>query len=155
VQLGKERGGWYMPSWLEPLVVRRPETRSTTRLLPEFQDLAVGDAVPDYGPGEPIFVVEELRAPEVLVYLTMRQRSTGWRWPAESESLPDDVLALSWALVLSDLGGSRTRLHVRLRGRRGAGLRLMRVAGPAIGLVDYLTIVAMFAGLKERLRPPG
>jgi hypothetical protein len=151
VQLGKRRGGWYMPAWLEPLIVRRPETKSATQIVQEFQRLAVGEAIPDYGPGDPIFKVMEIDPPEALVYLTIRQRSRNWTWPEPDDPLPGDALALSWALVLEDLGGSRSRLHVRLRGGRGRRGRFMWLVGPVFGVIDYVTIVVMFAGLKERL----
>jgi hypothetical protein len=62
-----------------------------------------------------------------------------------------NVFMFSWALVLDDLEGGRSRLQIRLRaagGRRGPAV-LLRLAG---GLIDYLTVAALFAGLDERLR---
>ena len=53
VQLGKERAGWYLPGWLERAV---PRGRRSLRFLDsDFQELAPGDEVPDWGPGEPRF----------------------------------------------------------------------------------------------------
>src|SRR3954452_16755071 len=72
VQLGKERGGWYMPSWLEPLIVRRPETKAATGIVPELQHVGVGDEIPDYGPGEPVFRAERVDPPHALVYSSLR-----------------------------------------------------------------------------------
>jgi hypothetical protein len=150
VQLGRERGGWYMPSWLEPLIVRRPEKKAATRIIPEFQDLAVRDDVADYGPGKPVFRVVYLDPPHVLVYLTMREPSRDWRWPEGEPS--EDALVLSWALVLDSVGSSRSRLHLRLRATRETWRRRAPLVEPLFGLIDYLTIAAMIAGLRERLR---
>ncbi len=46
VQLGKDRGGWYMPAWVERLIWN-PDKRGAHTLLPELQKLAVGDHVPE------------------------------------------------------------------------------------------------------------
>ena len=48
VQIGYQRGGLYSYDWLDRLFgfLDRP---STTRILPEFQQLAVGDKIP-WGP---------------------------------------------------------------------------------------------------------
>ncbi|MGO8685212.1 MAG: hypothetical protein ACLQUT_11625 [Thermoleophilia bacterium] len=52
--------------------------------------------------------------------------------------------------MLDDLDGGRSRLQIRLRAtgrRRGPAVLLLRLAG---GLIDYLTVAALFAGLDER-----
>ena len=59
---------------------------------------------------------------------------------------------MSWALVLRPLSGDRSRLHLRLR---LAGVRHRRLAGTAGGFVDWLTIVLLGAGLRERVGTPG
>jgi hypothetical protein len=150
VQLGKERGGWYMPSWLEPLIVRRPETKAATAIEPEHQDLAEGDEVPDYGPGEPVFRVAHLEEPHALVYSSLRDPSDRWRWPEDDDPLPPGVFAFSWALVLDAAEGGRTRLHVRFRYTRNNTSHLTWLLGPLMGVVDYATIAVLFAGLRER-----
>lgn len=62
-----------------------------------------------------------------------------------------NVFTFSWALVLDNLDGGRSRLQIRLRAAAGhrAPAVLLRLAG---GLIDYLTVAALFAGLDERLR---
>jgi hypothetical protein len=149
VQLGKERAWWYLPASVERFVSNR-DKRGARRILPELQGLAVGDRVPDWGPGTPLFEVATLDPPHALVYLSVRQRSRGWTWPEPTEPVPADALALSWALVLDDFGEGRSRLHIRLRAasREGSISPWLSVLG---GLVDYVTIVVLFAGLRERL----
>ena len=83
-------------------------------------------------------------APHALVWFSLRDRSAGHGWPAGD---PDgaDVLAISWTLALRPVDGS-TRLHHRLRVR--AKHRALVEIG---GVFDMLTVVGMFAGLRERV----
>ena len=77
VQIGYQRGGLYSYDWLDRLFgfLDRP---SATRILPEFQQLAVGDRIPmGQGPSWPVAVVEPLHA------LVLDMRNTGgldWVW---------------------------------------------------------------------------
>jgi hypothetical protein len=125
VQLGKSRGGWYWPRSVERLLPRR--ARGLRHLDPSFA-LAVGDVVPDYGP-DGSFTVERVEAPHVLVYSSVRKRTT-----------------FSWALLLTDLPDDRCRLHLRLRVSEAG--RVMQVLGDWF---DHATVAAMFAGLRERV----
>jgi hypothetical protein len=89
VQLGKERAGWYLPGWLERAVPRG--RRSLRYLEADFQQLATGDEVPDWGPGEPRFRAMIVDPPRALVYLTARDREDGHRWPEPGLPYPDSV----------------------------------------------------------------
>jgi hypothetical protein len=152
VQLGKGRASWYMPRGLERLIVWPARKRSATRIVESLQSLAPGDLVADWGPGDPSFKVVTLDAPRALVYLSLRDRNRNWSWPPD-EGGSADVLAFSWALILDELDGERSRLQIRLRGRSGRQHgRLRALLMPLGGLFDYLTIVVMFAGLKQRVR---
>jgi hypothetical protein len=77
VQIGYKRGGLYSYDWLDRLFgyLDRP---SATRILPEFQQLAVGDTIPvGQGPSWPVAVVEPCRA------LVLDMRNMGgldWVW---------------------------------------------------------------------------
>ena len=62
VQIGYQRGGLYSYDWLDRLFgyLDRP---SATRIVPEFQNLAVGDRIPlGRGPSWPVAVLEPNRA---------------------------------------------------------------------------------------------
>jgi hypothetical protein len=77
VQIGYQRGGLYSYDWLDRLFgyLDRP---SATRILPEFQNLAVGDTIPmGQGPSWPVAVVEPQRA---LVLDMRNMAGLDWVW---------------------------------------------------------------------------
>ncbi len=138
VQLGKQRGGWYLPAWLETVV---PADRRALRAVdPALQGLAPGDVIPDWGGPDATFEVVTVDPPRALVHRSERPR------PGR------EPLVLSWALVLSPLPGHRSRLHLRLRINR-VGRRAPALVAAMARLVDGATVVPMFAGLGERLTP--
>ena len=150
VQLGKDRGGWYVPAWLERFT-GRTQLSGIHRIEDQFQRLATGDFVPDYGPGTPLFKVITFEPTRCLVYLSIRQPSANWTWPQPEIPSPTNVLALSWMLLLEETVPGQSRFYIRLRGKRQgqrASLGLFLIAG----WIDYLTIALLFAGLKQRLR---
>jgi hypothetical protein len=77
VQMGYQRGGLYSYDWLDRLFgfLDRP---SATRILPEFQHLAVGDAIPlPRGRRWPVAVIEHHRA---LVLDMRNMDGFDWVW---------------------------------------------------------------------------
>lgn len=138
LQLGKARGGWYLPRWLEESVIP-PKGRGLRTIDPALTDLAPGDRVPDWGQGDPEFEVVTVDPPHALVYRSERAR--------KDES---DPLVLSWALVLTDLGAGHPRLHIRLRINR-LGRRFPGLFGTVGRTFDQLTVWLLFAGLSERM----
>ena len=98
VQIGYHRGGLYSYDWLDRLFgyLDRP---SATRILPEYQNLAVGDHIPiGRGPSWPVAVVEPNRA----LVLDMRNMG-GLDWV--------------WQFGLYPVDDTRTRLISRSRVR--------------------------------------
>ena len=77
LQMGYQRGGLYSYDWLDRLFgfLDRP---SATRILPEFQHLAVGDTIPlGQGPGWPVATIE----PRHALVLDMRNMGgIDWVW---------------------------------------------------------------------------
>lgn len=131
VQLGKRRAGWYLPRSVERLVpVGR---RALRRVDPALQGLAVGDVIPDWGGADATFEVAVLEPPSALVHVSTRGR-----------------VRLSWAIVLTGTDGV-TRVHLRLR---LGGVRRERLARVGGGLFDWLTILGLAAGLRERVAGP-
>ena len=128
VQLGKQRAGWYLPRSVERLI---PAKRRAVRTIdPRWQELTVGDVIPDYGGRDETFTVAELDPPHTLVYRSRRGRT--------------DV---SWSITLRpDSDGARVHLRLRL-----APVRHTRIAEYVGGAFDLLTIAGMAAGLRERL----
>lgn len=139
LQLGKRRAGWYFPRRVEALLPHR----GLRHLDPSLQQIAVGDDIPDWGPGDPVFRAAVVDPARALVWHSLRDRANGHRWPVDPSS--QRVLALSWALVLRPVPEG-TRVHIRLR---------LRVKHPALaklgGLFDWLTVVLLFRGLRERV----
>lgn len=130
VQLGKARAGWYLPRLVDRWVPR--DRRAYRTIEPGLQELAAGDVIPDWGGRDATFTVAELTPPGALVHTSTRGR-----------------VRLSWAISLRGGAGGTTRVHLRLR---LGGVRRVRVARVAGGFVDWLTIVGLAAGLRERLR---
>ncbi len=128
VQLGKRRAGWYLPRAVERVIP--PSRRAAREVLPRWQDLAVGDVIPDYGGADETFEVVEIEPGRHLLYRSRRGRT--------------DV---SWAITLTP-SPEGTRVHLRLR---LAPVRRVRLAESVGGLFDALTIAGMAAGLRERL----
>jgi hypothetical protein len=129
VQIGYQRGGLYSYDWLDRLFgyLDRP---SATRILPEFQNLAVGDVIPlGRGPSWPVGVIEPNRA----LVLDMRNVG-GFDWV--------------WQFGLYPIDDKRTQLVSRSRVRtRTAWARL---ATYAIEPAGFLMTRRMLRGLKHR-----
>jgi hypothetical protein len=129
VQLGKRRAGWYLPRTAERLLPRR--RRAARWIEPRWQGLATGDVVPDYGGRDATFTVSGLRPAELLVF-TSRRGPTGVSWVIGLHPVPD---------------GTRVWLRLRL-----GPVRHRALARHLGGLFDELTIAALAAGLRDRLR---
>jgi len=139
VQLGKQRAGWYLPRAVERALP--PSRRAARSIEQRWQQLRVGDVIPDYGGRHETFTVAEIDPPRTLVYLSRRGRTV-----------------VSWSITLHPAppaaGGQRTRVRLRLRLAPVRHPLLARTAGE---LLDLLTIAGMAAGLRERLdvrQPP-
>jgi hypothetical protein len=129
VQIGYQRGGLYSYDWLDRLFgyLDRP---SATRILPEFQHLAVGDEIPlGRGPSWPVAVVE----PRHALVLDMRNMG-GFDWV--------------WQFGLYAVDENRTRLVSRSRVRpQTVWARLFTYAIEPAG---FLMTRRMLLGLKAR-----
>jgi hypothetical protein len=102
VQIGYQRGGLYGYDWLDRLFgyLDRP---SATRVLPEFQRLAVGDAIP---------LVE----------------AHAGRWPSLSPIAPSCWICRTWAALIGCGSSVCTRLT-----RRGLNLSRAAASVPCSG----------------------
>ena len=131
VQLGKRRGGWYLRKRIENFM---PSSwRATREIVPTWQNLHVGDRIPDYGGRHDYLEVVVIEAPNALIYRTERFGTK-----------------FTWALLLSP-DGSGSKLHLRFRGNiQSVGWR--RTALIAAGdWLDWITTAPMLAGLAERV----
>lgn len=129
MQMGDQRGGLYSSDWLDRLFgyLDRP---SADRILPEFQQLAVGDEIPiGRGQGFPVTAVEPHRA------LVLSGTGDGFAW--------------LWEFGLYPLDDRRTRLVSRNRvrvPRSVAAWLFMRVIEPSA----FLMTRRMLLGVKGR-----
>jgi hypothetical protein len=129
VQIGYQRGGLYSYDWLDRLFgyLDRP---SATRILPEFQHLAVGDTIPlGRGPSWPVAVIEPNRA----LVLDMRNLG-GFDWV--------------WQFGLYPIDENHTQLVSRSRVRTQT--TWARLATYAIEPAGFLMTRRMLLGLKQR-----
>ena len=134
VQIGYQRGGLYSYDWLDRLFgyLDRP---SATRILPEFQNLAVGDQIPlGRGPSWPVAVVEPNRA------LVLDMRNMGaFDWV--------------WQFGVYVVDEKRTRLVSRSRVRtQSVWARLVTYAIEPAG---FLMTRRMLLGVKQRAEALG
>lgn len=135
VQIGYQRGGLYSYDWLDRLFgfLDRP---SATRILPEFQQLAVGDKIAWRPAGTfservelTVAVLEPLRA------LALSYQGFGMEWV--------------WQFGLYPLDSQRTRLVTRGTERvprTAAGWLGMRIMEPAA----FIMTVRMLLNVKKR-----
>ncbi|MBJ7454289.1 MAG: hypothetical protein JHC71_19700 [Blastococcus sp.] len=139
-QLGQGRGGFYSYDGLENLF--RCDIHSADRVLPEYQDLAVGDVVRLAPGAAPSFRVHAVRPPHALVLV-----SDG---PAGEEPVAvhsaEPVVTWQWMLRPLD-GGRRTRLLVRQRLSRPRTQRLLwRLVEPVGFVMERRTL----RGIRDR-----
>jgi len=129
VQMGKGRGGLYSYDWLDRLFgyLDRP---SANQILPQFQNLAVGDVVPIGGPGG--FPVVAIQPYETLV---LGGQADGFEW--------------GWELSLVPISRQRTRLISRSRARvpRSVGSTLFMLA---LEPAAFIMTRKMLLGIQRR-----
>jgi len=112
LQMGCQRAGWY--SWD---ILDNAGVRSADHIIPELQQLAIGDVLPARPAGAEGFKVLRIVPERALVLSGL---SPAW--------------AGTWAFVLEPLGSDRTRLVTRYRAAYPPKVR-MSVMVPAIALV--------------------
>ena len=140
VQMGfpSHRAGWYTPPWLDRLTFGIKQ-RSAERIVPELQQLSVGDRVPDSDDWSAYFTVVGVEPPHALVLHSTRHVIR-----------PIRTIDFSWAFVAREATPGRTRLFIRARTNYSP-----RWAAPfvevVIGAGDYINAGAMLRGIKERV----
>lgn len=128
VQMGWGRGGWYSVDLIENL-----GRSSANRILPEYQELAVGDEVPSSP--RSAFTVHDIEAERFLV-LTYEGKSGG----------------ASWLFWLEPIDDNSTRLVERIRGHASASplAQLAALFGDAGDVVMMLTHLSNLKRRAER-----
>jgi hypothetical protein len=110
VQMGWHRAGWYTARWVDRLLFPA-NWPSANRIIPELQDVHVGDFIPD-GPPETRcgLIVEQLDPNRALVLHSTSHLPASWRRKHKA------AVDWSWVFVLRPIDdGRRTRFHFRSR----------------------------------------
>lgn len=116
VQIGQGRGGFYSYDWIENLMGL--DIHTTNQILPEHQQLKVGDLVPlsPDGFGIPVTLLE----PEQALVLRGDTRLDPDAIPGMA---PGDYFAATWAFYLESLPHNQTRLIERWKADWNPSLR--------------------------------
>jgi hypothetical protein len=142
VQIGQGRGGLYSYEGLENLAGCR--IRNVGRILPEFQDLKVGDLIRLGPEGYPCFRVWALE-PERALTLLAADPKTGQA--VDRMPKPKGFSAATWQFFLDECADGTTRLITRQRLAYSHDLALMwRLVEP----VDFVMGRKMLLGIKDR-----
>jgi len=122
VQMGYQRGGLYTYDCIDQLLgaLDRP---SAERIVPQFQHLEVGDAIPiGNGPDWPVIDLEPNR------FLVVHIQERGMEY--------------TWAWVLNELDESHTRLVLRIRSR---------LTRPLLAVLFHLVDAGSFMMTRQHL----
>jgi hypothetical protein len=141
VQMGQDRAGFYTYEWFENRLLRL-HIHSADRIVPEWQQLHVGDRLWFYPENYPI---KPRSGPRVVTIdsnhaLVLCHQVTG-----DAETCPG-----TWQFVLEPAGMNTTRLILRSRSRRSPTTWFDTLAEPAY----FLMTRGMLLGIKQRVEAP-
>jgi len=151
VQIGYKRAGWYSHDFLHRLMGIAgsvdDEQRSAKRIIPELQDLKVGDVV-EIAPGMG-YGVAGMEPGQALI-LQSRVDTDKWESLSSSDPLPETYLSSSWVWVLEEIDDRTTRLIVRVRTDTNPGLLSTLSAGITNELGSLVMQPKTLRVLKQR-----
>ena len=135
VQMGADRAGWYSYDFVD-----NGGKPSATEILPEFQQIAPGDAIPAFPGSNEVFIVKIVNRDRSLVLVGPDPDS--------------ETFLFTWEFLLCPSNQNQTRLIVRVRVREK---RLNSAAGPSrkkSGLRPIERLYALMGKLPSRLKSP-
>jgi hypothetical protein len=141
-QIGQGRGGLYSYDWLENLL--GCDIHSVDRIIPELQQLAVGDPIRLVREGYPADLVLTVAAilPEQALVLA----APGTR----AEALAAGLAYLSWAFILRPTPDGGTRLIVRTRSDFAPTFAGRLVNQVLLEPIQFIMERKMMLGIKAR-----
>lgn len=139
VQMGFGRAGWYSYDMMD-------SKSSAADILPEFQDLKVGDVMPTHPGGGFLVKLAENERALVLYTDTELLRSQSGR--EDNESYPE--IQASWAFYLQPEDGG-TRLIERFRAKTPGSGPATAVLGEIMGTGIVLMTRKQMLSIKERV----
>ena len=123
VQIGYKRAGWYSHDFLHRLVgiagCVDDERCSAERIIPELQDLKVGDVI-EIAPGMG-YTVEGLEPEQALILQSILDTGK-WESVSSEDPLPEKYLRSGWVWFLEGIDEKTTRLIVRVQSDHDPGL---------------------------------
>ena len=160
VQMGYGRAGWYSYDQLDM------KGSSADEIVPELQQLAVGDVMPTHPAGG--FEVKQLEPNRALVVYfdtTLAESQASLATAPISvadtpglaasgrflETATPPQFAVSWAFVLEPHGSSGTRLIERFRGKFGPGARMSALMLPLLGFGTFVMMRKQLLGIRDRV----
>jgi len=160
VQMGFGRGGWYSYDAMDM------KGSSADRILPELQELAVGDVVPTSpGGGFEVKAIEPGHALVLYLDTKMVRAQAEAAKSGVAEAAPVNLqaggalmgvaqpteFAATWAFVVEPLGDERARLIERFRIRFDGGDKpWMKVTLPFMGFGVFAMVRRQLLGIKSR-----
>ena len=160
-QVGYHRGGWYIDTWWDefeqkyfwPTIVPK-EARGTYKpaaneILPEYQDLSIGDIVPDGPPGSAHYEVIELEEDRLLqLFATTHFKYVAPQFVYKTKYAPRG--AFCWAFILDQVNDNRTHLVSwwRSEGYPKVGFYLLK---PFLTIIDGAHQRQILKGIKRRV----
>lgn len=157
VQMGYHRGGWYTSERLDRLIWH-VNARNAERILPEYQNLSVGDVVPDGPDHAAYFWVRAVEPERTIVYSSIRHPYRGHPVDATDHKallrLEKELIAggryldFSWTLALQPHTPQSTRLLIRTRANYSP--KGVRMANIPLGLIDVYFAHSILRGVKRR-----
>jgi len=144
VQMGWHRGGFYTYRWVDRLLFPGNAPSADT-ILPEYQDLEVGDRIPDGAPETNCFYQVEILEPNKMVILR------SWtHLPPQVRNNPHVRMEWTWAFYLDQISDTETRLLFRVRGVLEPWW-LLALYNLLIIPADFVMGRSLCLGLKQRV----
>jgi hypothetical protein len=145
VQLGQGRGGFYSYDLLENMV--GCNIHSADRIIPELQNLEVGNRILIYPSGQG-YTVDSI-APRRMIVLLERVDTQSGKTFKLTKKMPDKYINQSWVLFLEKIDRSNTRLISRSRNDWSQSLVNTLVYG-IFGPISLVMDRKMLRGIKKR-----
>jgi hypothetical protein len=143
VQMGQGRGGLYSYDWLENMVGL--DFHSADEIVPELQDLTLGDSICLAPEGEMPLAVTILEPDRALVIRTGREGEP----QAPGDYLKGEIAA-SWGFILEPIDEHSTRLIVDWRADWEPALYSDLLNVVMLEPVHFIMERAMILGIKRR-----
>ncbi len=149
-QHGYKRAGFYSHEWVYQLMGSNDYyegTSSADRIIPELQDIKIGDSIKinDYSP----FEVVALEPARLLALLARSDLETGETFEL-SDPAPAKYMNQSWVYQLKEIDEDSTRLIVRWRGDYSPSFANSLFFGMSVEAGAVLMQHKMLQGIKER-----